>query len=282
VSEDPSTDAVADDGDGSVDRAEGHRPADRDKGDGSVDRTGDDGPVDRADRWQDRLAVPVIVAALASVPAIFLTLFDDPYETVGSTVNMISGGVLIAEAVVLFAVSQNRLAWLRRNLWLVALALVMIPAVVFAVGPVQLLRLLRVAGALRIIRVRRIFKAGKILRRRAGLNRWWQRVVGFLITALVAAFVGMLLADPSSQSRQVLDEGIDRFGLPGVLVAGLLLAGATWIVLRNRDDGESADGGESDDGTVASDWEAVDGAPDASAPSGGSERPPMRGHRGPG
>lgn len=213
--------------------------------------------VDRAERWQEQLAVPVIVAALASVPAIFLTLFDDPYATVGNTVNMISGGVLIAEAVVLFAVSEDRLTWLRNNLWLAALAAVMIPAVIFAVGPVQLLRLVRVFGALRIIRVRRIFKAGKILRRRAGLNRWWQRVIGFLISALVAAFVGMLLADPSSQSRQVLDEGIDRFGWGGVVVAGLLLAGATWVVFRARDEDEvevsrdAGDGRGGDDGSVS-------------------------------
>lgn len=249
MSEDPRTETVAGDGDAAV---------------------------DRADRWQERLALPVIVAALASVPAIFLTLFDDPYATVGSTVNMVSGGVLIAEAVVLFAVSEDRLTWLRNNLWLVALAAVMIPAVIFAVGPVQLLRLVRVFGALRIIRVRRIFKAGKILRRRAGLNRWWQRVIGFLISALVAAFVGMLLADPSSQSRQVLDEGIDRFGWGGVVVAGLLLAGATWVVFRARDeDGvevsrETGDGGGRDDGAVSHPAESPHVAPgrDAATESG--------------
>lgn len=272
MSEDPRTETVAGDGDASV---------------------------DRADRWQERLAVPVIVAALASVPAIFLTLFDDPYATVGSTVNMISGGVLIAEAVVLFAVSQDRLTWLRNNLWLVALAAVMIPAVIFAVGPVQLLRLVRIFGALRIIRVRRIFKAGKILRQRAGLNRWWQRVIGFLISALVAAFVGMLLADPSSQSRQVLDEGIARFGWAGVVVAGLLLAGATWVVLRSRDEDEegvevgreTGDGSASDDASVSHPAEAhgVATGRDAATEAGrtnadvaaGDPREPDRGQPGP-
>jgi CsoR family transcriptional regulator, copper-sensing transcriptional repressor len=235
VSDEPRTGTVTDDGDGSV---------------------------DRADRWQERLAIPVLVAALASVPAIFLTLFDDPYETVGSTVNMISGGVLVAEAVVLLAVSQHRLTWLRNNLWLVGLAVVMIPAVVFAVGPVQLLRLLRVFGALRIIRVRRIFKAGQILRRRAGLNRWWQRVVGFVISGLVAAFVAMLLADPSSESRQLLETAVDRFGWAGVVAAGLVLAGSTWVVLRYRDDdGREATAGPGDrSGATAPDG-GRDGSP---------------------
>jgi CsoR family transcriptional regulator, copper-sensing transcriptional repressor len=201
-----------------------------------ADAAGDD-PVDRADRWQERLALPVLIAALASVPAVFLTLFDDPFETVGSTVNMVSGGVLVAEAVVLFAVADHRLRWLRRNWWLVALAVVIVPAVIYAVAPVQLLRLLyvlRAVGALRIIRVKRIFKAGRILRNRAGLNRWWQRVIGFLVSGLIAVFVAIVLADPSSQSRQLLDGAIDRLGVAGILAAGALLAGATWVVFRAR------------------------------------------------
>ena len=249
-----------------------------DRGADTHDDTRDDeGHVDRADRWQERLAIPVIVAALASVPAIFLTLFDDPYETVGSTINMVSGGVLIAEAVVLFAVSEDRLTWLRNNLWLVALAAVMIPAVVFAVGPVQLLRLVRVVGALRIIRVKRIFKAGKILRRRAGLNRWWQRIVGFAITALIAAFVGLLLADPSSESRQLLEEATDRFGVAGVLVAGLLLGGATWVVLRYRGDDEN-ETGDPEDGDAEPVARERNGASVESQPGDEEDAGPDRGH----
>lgn len=193
-------------------------------------------PVDRADRLAERLAIPVLIAALASVPAVFLTLMDEPYQSAGSTLNTISGGVLIAETVVLFAVSDQRLTWVRRNLWLVALAVVMIPAVIFAVGPVQLLRLMRVVGALRIIRVGRIFKAGRIVRERAGLNAVWQRVIGAVLVTLVAAFVTIVLADPTSQSRQLLDGAVDRIGVIGVLLAGTVLAVATYIVRTHRDD----------------------------------------------
>ena len=254
VSERPSTEArpaetgVGETGVGETGGSEtGERRTDRDepteqRSDGdepTEQRSAGDEPVDRADRWQDKLAVPVLIAALASVPAVFLTLFDDPYETVGSTINMISGGVLVAEAVVLFAVSDHRLRWLRRNWWLVGLAVVIVPAVIYAVAPVQLLRVLyvlRAVGALRIIRVKRIFKAGRILRQRAGLNRWWQRAVGFLVSALIAVFVAIVLADPSSQSRQLVDGAIDRLGVAGALAAGGLLAGATWVVLRARRD----------------------------------------------
>jgi len=197
---------------------------------------------DRADRLAERLAFPVLIAALASVPAVFLTLLDDPYETIGTGLNTLSGAVLIAETVVLFAVAENRLAWLKRNRWLVVLAVAIVPAVVFAVGPVQLLRLTRVAhairmvGAVRIIRVGRIVKAGRILRARAGLDARWQGVVAIIATLLAAAFVGITLADPTSASGGALRSAVDAVGVPGVLLAGLILGGATYIVRTNRRD----------------------------------------------
>ncbi len=180
--------------------------------------------------------MPVLVAALASVPAVFLTLFDDPARTAGTVLNTLSGAVLIAEAIVLLAVSDHKLAWIRRNLWLVALAAVMIPAVIFAVGPVQLLRLLRIVGTLRIIRVGRILKAGRILQRRAGLDRVWQRVIGAGVTLLIAAFVAVVLSDPTSHTRQVLDGAVDRLGLVGVILAAAAIGIATFVVYVTRGD----------------------------------------------
>lgn len=190
---------------------------------------------DRADVVAEKLAAPVLIAALASVPAVFLTLAADPWATVGSGLNTLSGAVLIAETVVLLALADDRRAWIARNRWLVALTVVMIPAVVFAVGPVQLLRLVRVVGALRIIRVGRILKAGRIVRERHGLDQTWQRVIGVGISLLCAVFVAMVLTDPTSVSRQALDQAQARLGWAGVLAAGVLLAAATFIVRQQRD-----------------------------------------------
>lgn len=193
--------------------------------------------TDRADRVAERLAVPVLIAALASVPAVFLTLFDDPWQDIGSGINLVSGGVLVLETVVLLALAEDRQAWLRRHWWLVALAIVIIPAVLLAVAPVQLLRLtqlVRFAGALRIVRVGRIFKAGKIVRERAGLDQGWQRVIGVGVTLLCAAFVGIVLADPTSASREALNNVVGTVGIPGVVVAGLLLGVATYLVRTDR------------------------------------------------
>lgn len=196
---------------------------------------GDSADPGRERAWEERLAVPVLVAALASVPAVFLTLLDDPYSTAGTVVNWASGAVLVAEAVVLFAVSTDRRRWLRRHAWLLVLTLVVIVGVVLAVGPVQVLRLLRVFGALRLVRAGRIIKAARLLRERAGLTGRWSRVPAAIGGLLTAVFVAVILADPTSTSRRLLEGTLGEVGgVVTAVVAGLVLAVATFVVMRQR------------------------------------------------
>lgn len=211
------------------------------------------GEVDRADRVAERLAIPVLLAALAAIPAVFLSLMDEPWGTVGAGLNTLSGAVLIAETVVLLALAEDRRRWLRRNRWVVLLAVVIVPAIVFAVGPVQLLRLGRVGlqavrtiGALRVIRVGRIIKAGRIVRERTGLDHGWQRAIGILVTVAAAAFVAIVLVDPTSTTRELVDTAVQRLGVFGVLLAGALVAAATYIV-RTAKERRSEDGDTPDD-----------------------------------
>ncbi|WP_211364923.1 hypothetical protein [Nesterenkonia halophila] len=203
----------------------------------------------REEQWERRLAIPVLVAALASVPAVFLTLLDQPYATAGTVINWIAGGVLIAETVVLFAVSGDKIDWIRRHKWLVALTVAVVIAVVFTVGPVQLLRLLRVVGALRIIRAGRIIKAGRILQERMGLTGRWSRVPAVLASVLVAAFVAVVLSDPTSQTRAIIEGLIGRTGgTTAAIIAGIVLAGATFVVMRRRlDDQDAENDADADD-----------------------------------
>src|SRR5699024_8292106 len=160
--------------------------------------------------WEERLATPVFLAALASVPATFLSLFDDPYATAGVVVNYASGAVLVAETAVLLAVSDRKLEWLRRNWLLVILTLLVIAGVVLAVGPLQVVRLLRVLGALRIVRTGRFIKAVRLLRGSDGVDSFCSNI-GWLVLAVSAVvFVGVVRADPSSTARQLIDRGVSR------------------------------------------------------------------------
>lgn len=194
-----------------------------------------DAERDPEDHWEQRLALPVIIAALASVPAVFLTLLDRPYETVGNVVNWLSGAVLVAETAVLFFVSRDKWEWIRQHKWLLLLTVGIILAVVLAIGPVQLLRLLRVVGALRLVRAGRIVKAARIMRERLGLTGQWSNVSSAAAALLVAAFVGVVLADPTSRSRRLLDQwlgGTSQVVLS--VLAGAVLALATFVVVRRQ------------------------------------------------
>lgn len=191
--------------------------------------------MDRAQRWEDRLALPVLLAALASVPAVFLTLAQEPYATVGTVVNWLSGAVLVSETVVLLVVSRDRWAWLRRNWLLIALTLGVVAAVVLAVGPLQLLRLVRVFGALRVVRAGRIVKAVRLLRREGGGGGRWVNVASVVLAVAGVVFVVVVLADPTSASRQLIDDWVGpQLGVALVVLAGLVLAAATFVVARNR------------------------------------------------
>lgn len=189
---------------------------------------------DRAASLEQRFTVPVVLAALAAVPAMFLTSMEGPPAVAGNVVNYASLAVLTAESVVLFVLAGDRRQWLREHTFMVAVALATIPAVLLAVGPVQVLRLVRFIGALRVLRVRRIIRAGSILRRRAGLTGPMGTTVVVIATLLSAAFVASVLADPTSSSRRVVDQTLERLGVAPVVVAGAILAGATVVVWRAR------------------------------------------------
>lgn len=195
----------------------------------------------RAERLEQRLAVPVIIAAALSVPAVFLTTVGDGrIVLVGTALNWASLGVLTAESMVLFILAGDRIAWVRQHKWTLGLTTVATPAVVFAIAPVQALRVVlravRFVSAFRVLRANRIIKAGRVLARRTGLDGRW-RYLPILSGSLVAAvFVALILADPTSfqTHRRAVEEIMGWAGIVPVLVAGGILAAATFVVLRHR------------------------------------------------
>lgn len=199
----------------------------------------------REERWQQRLAVPVLVAALAALPAMFLTTFRGAWGTAGHVVDALSGAVLVAETVILLVVAEDRRAWIRGHLGLIGLTLLVVLAVVFALGPVQVLRLVRTIGALRVLRAGRIVKAARILRERSGATGRLAHVLSVGAGLLVAVFVGVVLADPTSRSHTLVEWVVDDVSTPVVVItsglAGVLLGAATYLLARDPGSGADAE-----------------------------------------
>ncbi|WP_116051317.1 hypothetical protein [Amycolatopsis palatopharyngis] len=188
----------------------------------------------RAERMEERLAIPVLIAALVSVPAVFLTTTgDETTIVVGKVLNWASLVVLLSESLVLLWFSRDIVAWVRTHRWKLLVTVAAVPAVVFLVGPVQIVRLILSIGALRVLRAGRILRAGRVIRRRAGLTgRRGHWLLGG-VTVLAAVFVTLVLADPTSRSRQLTDRILDQFGILPAIVAGLIVA-ASILVLRHQ------------------------------------------------
>ncbi|MGY1722782.1 hypothetical protein [Blastococcus sp. SYSU DS0533] len=199
----------------------------------------------REERWQERLALPVLVAALASIPAMFLTVAEGTLGTAGHVVDVVSGLVLVAETVILLVVAEDKRAWIRGHLGLLALTAAVVVAVVFALGPVQVLRLVRTVGALRILRAGRIVRAARSVSDRMGFNGRLAHVAAAGAGVLVAVFVGVVLADPTSRSRDLLTAVLGDVGAPAIVVlsgvAGLVLGVATYLLARDPGAGADAD-----------------------------------------
>lgn len=181
--------------------------------------------------------MPVLVAAVASVPAVFLSPLDGPVGVIGTLINWLSMLVLTSESVLLFWRSGDRVRWLRQHWWLVLVTVVTIPAVIFAVGPVQVLRLVRVVAAVQLLNVRKLFKVARVVRRRgSGFGRMRELLAGASVLLAVVLLV-MLLVDPDSSARRLLDVGLDVWGwgpLLGLVVLIAVAAGATGALMHRR------------------------------------------------
>jgi hypothetical protein len=201
----------------------------------------------REEHWQERLAVPVLVAALAAIPAMFLTLAEGTLARAGHVVDVLSGLVLVAETVILFVVAENKRAWIRGHLGLIALTVAVIVAVVFALGPAQVLRLVRTVGALRVLRAGRIVKAARGVSDRMGFTGRLAHVAAAGAGLLVAVFVGVVLADPTSRSRDLLTRVLGDVSTPVIVVlsgvAGVVLGVATYLLARDTGAGSDAEDG---------------------------------------
>ncbi|WP_209307586.1 hypothetical protein [Geodermatophilus sp. DF01-2] len=59
--------------------------------------------------------MPVLVAAHAAIPAMFLTFAEGVLGTVGRVIDVLGGAVLVAETVILLVVAESKRTWISRN-----------------------------------------------------------------------------------------------------------------------------------------------------------------------
>lgn len=183
-----------------------------------------------AERLAEALRVPVLIAAVASVPAVFLSPLDGPVGVVGTLMNWLSMLVLAGESALLFVQSSDRLRWLRRHWWLVLIAVATVPAVIFAVGPVQVLRLVRVVAALQVLKVRRLVRSARIIVRRGVRFTRLRALLSAVIALLAFVLVGLVVFDPDSTVRQLFGAALRTWGWGPILGVGVLAGAALGLV----------------------------------------------------
>ncbi|GAA4479365.1 hypothetical protein GCM10023190_22270 [Enteractinococcus fodinae] len=204
------------------------------------DKTSDDKIDEIQERWEKRLAWPVLIAAILSVPAVFLTLFDEPLEMIGHILLYLTTAVLVIETTIFFLISPKKIDWVRRNWWLIGLTIATILAVIFSIGPMQLFRTVRSVGALRVLKAKQVAKAGESLANKG--NKRWRRWFGqILATLVVGAFVVLALAVPESEARTTLENYVGEEGVPfAAAIAGVItVVGMYFLVRTPRKQGDS-------------------------------------------
>ena len=112
---------------------------------------------DRAERTEQRLQLPLLIAALLTIPAIVIEQSSpaQPWPTVGTVLNWTTWAAFVAEVVLMLYVVPDRGRWLREHpldLAIVVLTPPFLPASLQALRVFRLLRLLRLVRAATLAR----------------------------------------------------------------------------------------------------------------------------------
>ena len=176
----------------------------------------------RAARWERRLRAPVIVAALAVLPLLALSL-THPHgalaavETAGHWTVWL---VFMAEVAVMLYVVRDRRAWIdshRFELLVVALSSPLVPLALALAPALRLLILAKLFKTLKLAKAIKLAKLGKsvrLLRRKLKLDGAASIALGVLALALAAVTVVYMLTGSSALA------GAER--TVALVVAGML------------------------------------------------------------
>jgi voltage-gated potassium channel len=101
---------------------------------------------------QERLAVPLLVAALLTIPAITIEQSDvgQPWDTIASVLNWVIWTAFLAEAILMLRLVDDRWRWVREHPLEVAIVILTPP---FLPASMQAARVFRLLSLLRLLRL---------------------------------------------------------------------------------------------------------------------------------
>jgi voltage-gated potassium channel len=101
---------------------------------------------------QERLAVPLLVAALLTIPAIAIEQSDvgQPWDTIASVLNWVIWTAFLAEAILMLRLVDDRWRWVREHPLEVAIVILTPPFLPASMQAARVFRLLRLLRLLRL------------------------------------------------------------------------------------------------------------------------------------
>jgi hypothetical protein len=120
----------------------------------------------RGARWEERLRVPVLVAALLAVPTVFLYFseLEGTLALVAVTLAWSIWIVFVVEAAIMLTVARDRGAWIRGHLFGLAIIVATFPALTQILEGLLAARALSSLQGTRVLQVLYLAKAGKLVK----------------------------------------------------------------------------------------------------------------------
>jgi len=199
----------------------------------------------RVARVHELFAWPVLIASLATVIGLLLTLASEPIDQIGEELVMLASLVIVGESLMVLLVSGDKRRWFKRHWPLVLISVIVL--FLFAVGvslPVHLLRLVRgfstspVGQVLQHAKVLHVGEFGHAKEHLAASSKLAERLhkpLETFISLAVPVYLVATLRDPDSDSRELLRLAEDLFvGAHWRLGAAIIAIGVTVLLVKRR------------------------------------------------
>jgi hypothetical protein len=161
----------------------------------------------RAAAWEARFRTPIVVAALAVLPLLALSLSHPHglWATVEATGHWVVWLTFFAEVVVMLCIVRDRRAWIAGHRLELLVVVASTPLLPIALAAVPALRLLLVFKTLKLAKVIKLAKLGKsvrVVRRKLALQGAASVALGVIALLLAGATVVYIITGASPWERE--------------------------------------------------------------------------------